>query len=353
MPSMHASGDVTVALNHKELGRLYLHAQPSPAPAAAPSKKGEVVEIDEEVKPDLLFTENETNFERLYGGTNRSFAKDAFHDHIIPSHRPPPIKKQSVNGKDEKAAQTNGSEGDSEHSSSEHSSAETTPQPERVFVNPDRQGTKAAAHYVFRDVPANGGCAVVRLKLSNKTADQDPTVEDEELFDATVDERRQDADEFYARFNSSALNDDLRSIMRQALSGMLWTKQFYYFVQKEWIEGDPGQPPPPPERKWIRNRDWKHMYIEDVLSMPDKWEVRRFHRSQSSALRLTARPTVPLLRGVGHGLPLHPARNGRPGLCEEPARHHDARVVHEARRRAPGLRVEVRRAFSCMARFRF
>lgn len=152
----------------------------------------------------------------------------------------------------------------------------------RQYVNPEKTGTKAGAHYVFKDVPPHGGCAVVRFKLTNQTLLQDPSISDEEKFDQHLEDRRQDADEFYARFNPGegplgGLSEDLRNIMRQALAGMLWTKQFYHFVQREWIAGDPGQPPPPPERKYIRNRDWKHMYIEDILSMPDKWEVSEIH----------------------------------------------------------------------------
>lgn len=264
-----------------------MHVQPSPAASEAAPRRGQVVEVEDEVKPELMFTENETNFERLYGGKNRSFAKDAFHDHIIPSHRPKPPKKEKpkTNGSTDEEA-VNGNESPEPPSTS----GESTPQPDRVFINPERRGTKAGAHYVFTDVPGNGGCAVVRLKLTTKTVDEDSSIQDEEKFDANIEERRQDADEFYARFNTSALSEDLRNIMRQALSGMLWTKQFYYFVQSEWIDGDPGQPPPPPERKWIRNRDWKHMYIEDVLSMPDKWEVRSSTSSLAESSQKLDRP---------------------------------------------------------------
>jgi hypothetical protein len=124
----------------------------------------------------------------------------------------------------------------------------------RRFVNPDKEGTKAAAHYFFPAVPAKGGCVVIRLKLSQKTPDEDPSIIDEELFDDQVEDRRIDGDEFYSRVARGPISDDLRNIMRQALSGMLWTKQYYQFIQREWIEGDDGQPPPPPERKFVRNR---------------------------------------------------------------------------------------------------
>jgi hypothetical protein len=124
----------------------------------------------------------------------------------------------------------------------------------RRFVNPDKEGTKAAAHYFFPAVPGRGGCVVVRLKMSHKSPEEDLSVVDEELFDDQVEDRRIDSDEFYSRIARGPITDDLRNIMRQALSGMLWTKQYYQFIQKEWIEGDPGHPPPPPERKWVRNK---------------------------------------------------------------------------------------------------
>lgn len=126
------------------------------------------------------------------------------------------------------------------------------------------------------------------------------------------------------------------------------------FIQKEWIEGDPGQPPPPPERKNIRNKEWKHMHIEDILSMPDKWEypffaiwdsVRRSPPLASSVRAMRERLTGAFLLSLAllsaTGVPLHPSRHDRPGVRQEAARHHDARVVHEAGRRPPRLRVEL------------
>lgn len=311
MPSMNLStaepgsdtSPFTVVIDHAELGeKFYFHANPSPAAASAPSKRGEVVETEEVVCPDMLFTENETNFERLYGGQNRSYAKDAFHDHIIPNHRPESdkpkiriVKKPKTGDEvslDDLSVNTPtgvkklGSESEATPTAGQPSTVSTPEEFEEVeeleepyvprqYVNPEKKGTKAGAHYVFKDVPPRGGCAVVRFKFTNKPLAEDPSIADEESFDTKLEERRQDSDEFYARFNPSGggLSDDLKNIMRQALGGMLWTKQFYYFVQKQWIEGDPGQPAPPPERKWIRNKDWKHMYVKDILSMPDKWEV--------------------------------------------------------------------------------
>lgn len=314
MPSMSQSATqqgsdsspFTIDINHEELReRFYLYANPSPAPAAAPIRGQDVIETEEIVCPELLFTENETNFERLYGGQNRSYAKDAFHDHIIPSHRPisdrPKVRKvkkkveepetESVPDKSylpnlaakvvdnlAKVVPSLNLEGEEEEEEEEILEEPYFP---RQYVNPENTGTKAGAHYIFKNVPPRGGCAVVRIKLTNRSLAQDPSISDEEKFDQNLEDRRQDADEFYARLNPGGgsvggLNEDLRNIMRQALAGMLWTKQFYYFVQREWIAGDPGQPPPPPERKFIRNREWKHMYIEDILSMPDKWEYPFF-----------------------------------------------------------------------------
>ncbi|GAA5857872.1 hypothetical protein JCM9279_007562, partial [Rhodotorula babjevae] len=279
MPSLRQVGEGVVQADHDKLGKYFFHANSSPAPIGPRGKKEqhETVFVDDVVTPELLFTDNDTNFERLYGGKNAvPYVKDAFHDHIIPSHRPPmPKADGDAEATDGDAKPANGDGYDSDSTQDGRS----TPRPDddtRQFVNPNKEGTKCGAHYVFRDVPGNGGCAVVRLKLTTRTADEDPAILDEENFDGVVEDRRMDSDEFYSRFNSGALSDDLRNVMRQALSGMLWTKQFYMFIQKEWIEGDPGQPPPPPERKNIRNKEWKHMHIEDILSMPDKWEYPFF-----------------------------------------------------------------------------
>ncbi|OWZ77611.1 cytoplasmic protein [Cryptococcus neoformans Tu401-1] len=305
MPSLSQEAEGVIHASHDTLGETRLYCTPSPAPAA-PAKGGVVLVDGPSIVPDLLFTENDTNFERLWGGKNRTpFVKDAFHDHLIPSHRPPEpemaksaqeglaLKSPAVktpklppahtaaeleeDADDQPAAQSQ-ADGDNDPPVQ---AAPPIPRPvsdhgHRIFVNPNKTGTKAAAHYHFTDVPANGGCVVVRLKLTPYSPDEDPTIVDEELFDENMEERRVDADEFYGRIAKGGISEDLRSIMRQALSGMLWTKQYYQYIQKEWMEGDPGQPPPPPERKWVRNKEWKHMYINDILSMPDKWEYPWF-----------------------------------------------------------------------------
>lgn len=272
-PLMHQSEEGTIKVDHPTL-KTHLYCTPSPAPAA-PAKGGVVLVDGPSVVPDLLFTENETNFERLYGGQNRTpYVKDAFHDYLIKSHRPAdPVKAAS-------SAEVHDGDVDVEdEEETEHDSTPPSPASQNGgerFVNPDKEGTKAAAHYFFPAVPGKGGCVVVRLKMTHNTPEEDLSIIDEELFDDQVEDRRIDSDEFYSRIARGPITDDLRNIMRQALSGMLWTKQYYQFIQKEWIEGDPGQPPPPPERKWVRNKEWKHMYINDILSMPDKWEYPWF-----------------------------------------------------------------------------
>ncbi len=323
-PKMKQTGEYVIQADHPDLGRYHLYCSTSPAPSAPPAKRGQAPEpvSDEEVIPELLFTENETNFERLYNGNNRNiYAKDAFHDHIIPGHRqekdrPKAIQKtrqikktivrqekRPIQSEPEAVApKANGASADAEPeaAAAEKQFGSIGPngeqqyevvdieeeiiedetyfedpdesKPPRDYVNPNKEGTKAGAHYVFRQVPPFGGCAVVRMKLTPKTPSQDPAIDDDEQFDTTVEARRSEADEFYAKLISGPMSDDMKNVMRQALAGMLWNKQFYMFVQSEWLRGDPGQPAPPPERKRIRNHDWRHLHMEDILSMPDKWE---------------------------------------------------------------------------------
>jgi hypothetical protein len=275
MPQMRQVADGVIEATHETLGVTRLYCTPSPGPAQ-PTKSGVVLVDGPSIVPDLLFTENDTNFERLYGGKNRTpYTKDAFYDYVIPGHRPKPEQAQNGNGEGEGDKEVDGL---TEKVDGLNVNAATTPScyPAESFVNPDKEGTKAAAHYVFNNVPGNGGCVVVRLKMTPNSPSEDPTILDEEAFDDNIEERRVEADEFYSRLGRGPLPDDLRSIMRQALAGMMWTKQYYQFIQKEWIEGDPGQPKPPPERKYVRNREWRHLYINDILSMPDKWEYPWF-----------------------------------------------------------------------------
>ncbi|HEX4148309.1 MAG TPA: glucosidase, partial [Pirellulales bacterium] len=171
--------------------------------------------------PELLFCDNDTNVRRLFGVQAGGYCKDAFHEYL-------------VGGK-------------------------------TAAVNPRQTGTKSAAHYKLH-VEA-GGSATLRLRLSNATA-VDPFAG----FDALVELRRQEADAFYARLQARLEDADARQVQRQAWAGMLWSKQLYYYDVEQWLEGDPAEPPPPPERKTGRNSDWRHLNNADIISMPDKWE---------------------------------------------------------------------------------
>ena len=177
---------------------------------------------------ELLFTENETNNERLFGTPNLApFVKDGFHDHI-------------VHGKDN-------------------------------AVNPSRVGTKAAAHHVLDIAP--GATAIVRVRLSDA---RDLTEPLGASFDDTVAVRRGEADEFYERIAQYPQSAESRRIQRTAFAGMVWCEQYYNYVVYRWLDGDPQGPPSSPQRRNGRNHDWKHVYGEDILSMPDNWEYPWF-----------------------------------------------------------------------------
>jgi hypothetical protein len=174
-----------------------------------------------------LFTENETNFERVFGAKNTSpYVKDAFHRYVI-------------NG-------------------------------ETAAINSQLQGTKAAVQYKFT-VPS-GGEVSIKLRLKKE---QPGIVSASALgkeFENTFAGRKAEADEFYASVIPSTADDDTRNVMRQAFAGLLWTKQYYHYVVREWLIGDPAEPVPPQERKNGRNHAWGHVYNSDIISMPDKWE---------------------------------------------------------------------------------
>jgi Mannosylglycerate hydrolase MGH1-like glycoside hydrolase domain len=177
--------------------------------------------------PTRLFCENETNFSRLHGIANQTpYVKDAFHDYVV---------------HDRTAA-----------------------------VNPDGTGTKAAFHYRL-DIPA-GGEVAVRLRLTGATAATSVGAD----FDAVFAARRRDADEFYTSLLPRGATVEERRVARQCYAGLLWSKQFYYYVVEQWLQGDPAQPPPPPQRWTGRNEDWTHLYTRDVISMPDTWEYPWF-----------------------------------------------------------------------------
>jgi hypothetical protein len=196
-----AAGAV-VAAEHLDLGRLELRC---------------------EGEPTLLFTENETNTERLWGVANSSpYVKDAFHEYVL-------------HGQDS-------------------------------AVNPARAGTKAAAHYVLDIAP--GGVRVVQLRLCRADA---PALGSDEV-DRVFASRIADADEFYASITPPATTPDEAMVMRQALAGMLWGKQLYSFDLDRWLDEHHVHPLRHPDASNVRNRDWFHMLNEDVISMPDTWE---------------------------------------------------------------------------------
>jgi len=176
--------------------------------------------------PDLLFTENETNAERLWGVANAGpYVKDGINDYV-------------VSGRAD-------------------------------AVNPKLEGTKAAARY--RMVIAPGATTTVRLRLTDVSPTGDRSGDPFAEFERVVARRRDETDEFYAAIIPTQLSADGRNVMRQALAGLLWSKQFYHYDVGRWLDGDPGDPPPA-VRRYRRNRDWRHLYNEDVISMPDTWE---------------------------------------------------------------------------------
>jgi hypothetical protein len=176
---------------------------------------------------ELLFCENNTNKQRLFGVENESeFVKDGINNYI-------------VNG-------------------------------DWNAVNPEQKGTKAAANYLL-EIAGNESVSV-RLRLSNVKPPKGKTPNDFKDFDQIFKQRQKEADEFYAQIIPSNLSADAKNVMRQAFAGMLWSKQFYHYDVEKWLEGDSAQPLPPAERKKGRNSEWRHLNNADVISMPDKWE---------------------------------------------------------------------------------
>jgi hypothetical protein len=213
------AGSTAIELEHKAYGKRWLLC---------------------EGEPELLFTENETNAKKLFGSENRTpFVKDGINDYVV------------------------------------HGSQDA--------VNPEKSGTKAAALYNLRI--AAGASVTVRLRLT----DQEPKVArmsaprlvlaqapKTELFgpafESIFSARRKEADEFYAMRAPRDISEDARNVQRQAFAGLLWSKQFYHFDVRTWLEGDPAGPRPPESRKKGRNQEWSNLYNADVISMPDKWE---------------------------------------------------------------------------------
>jgi hypothetical protein len=201
-PSISMGADRVITARHQRMGRYELHC---------------------EGRPEILFSENETNTKRLFAVQDAQGPfKDAFHDYLL-----------------------NGSS--------------------TASVNQNFAGTKCAIHH-HAVVPARGA-AVFRLRLTaeaNKSAFGD--------FDLVCAARKDDADAFYVELQKDIAGADERLVQRQAFAGMIWSKQFYHIDVARWIDGDPAQPSPPERRKHGRNHEWRHLNNADILSMPDKWE---------------------------------------------------------------------------------
>jgi hypothetical protein len=196
-------GFAVVAASHPDLGARYLYCE------------GNV---------PLLFTENETNNQRLFGTPNASrFVKDAFNNYIV------------------------------------HGDA--------GVVNPEKTGTKSAANYVLNIGP--GKTSTIRLRLSNMA----PNIIGEPFknFNTVLQTRHSEADEFYKSITPERVSPDEAMVMRQALAGMLWSKQYFYFDLDKWL-GEHGADPMKPGARFMRNSEWFHMVNQHVISMPDKWE---------------------------------------------------------------------------------
>ena len=219
-PLLQGIGDRAVSGEHKStLGHWYIMGAVS---------NGE--------SPEILFTDNETNYKSLYGVEGpTAYTKDAFHRYIVGN--------------------------------------------EREAVNPERKGTKCGFYYK-QEVEKNS-CVQIKLVLCSEA--EKPSIPEEELFttyfENTFKVRRSEADKFYTRlaqqgisgFNSS-LTEEALSVVRQSYAGLLWSKQFYHYSIKDWLRGDPNMPTPDGSRYHGRNADWGHLFNREIISMPDKWE---------------------------------------------------------------------------------
>jgi hypothetical protein len=208
-PRISQVDEATILTEHASLGRFLL--------TIGSSSDGN--------KPRLLFTENETNTQKLFDAENAGlYTKDAFHDYV-------------TRARDE-------------------------------AVNPDRVGTKAAAHYGL-EIPAGEDITFNLRLFSEDETSREPLGAG---FERIFSNRIREANEFYASIIPSGLSEEEQNVTRQGYAGLLWSKQFYFYVLPHWLEGDPAQPRPPYSRRNGRNQDWKHLYNRDVISMPDKWE---------------------------------------------------------------------------------
>jgi len=204
-PEIHAADPSTLIADHPVLGTYRLAVEGA---------------------DELIFTENETNGDRLFGWSlDTPYVKDSFHRYIVDG--------------------------------------------EAGATNPEHRGTKAASVHRFDLGP--GETKTIRLRLEN-----DPSAAPFEAFDTIRALRRSEADEFYDHIQNRALDSAERSVQRQAYAGMIWSKQMYYYDVRQWLDGDPSGPRPPESRRRGRNRDWEHLNNFDIISMPDAWEYPWF-----------------------------------------------------------------------------
>ena len=185
-----------------------------------------VYAVQFEKPDDIKFCENETNGPRLFATVSSGgLYKDGLHDYVVHG--------------DAKAVDSS-------------------------------RGTKAAG--IYRRTVAAGGSAVIRVRLSPQQPKTEPFAD----FDAVFDRRKAEADQFYADLQRNVPDEDLKRIQRQAFAGILWSKQYFHYDVTQWLEGDPAQPSPAASRLGGRNYEWQHANMDDVLSMPDKWEFPWF-----------------------------------------------------------------------------
>jgi hypothetical protein len=208
-PNLKLNAGSTLQGDHVAFGKHFLVAGPDPQGRA----------------PEFLFTENETNTRKLFATeTWTPYMKDAFHEFLV------------------------------------HGRIEA--------VNPKQTGTKAAALYRLKIPP--GHKVEIRLRLADHELPLETSLGVQ--FEGVFRQRMSEADEFYTEHLPQGLTVEQQSVARQGYAGLLWSKQFYHYIMRDWLEGDPQQPPPPTERLQGRNADWNHLYNRDVISMPDKWE---------------------------------------------------------------------------------
>lgn len=212
-PRIALESPVRLAITHETLGRFFF----------------ELVNTPGTKPPPILFTDNETNHQRLFGVENATrFVKDAFHNYVI------------------------------------HGRADV--------VNPKNYGTKAAPHFALKLAAGETRTFCFRLFAESEAEKIKTGASIDDIFA----QRIREADEFYDAINPPQLTADERAVVRQGYAGLLWSKQFYHYVLQDWLNGDPHSPAPPASRKQGRNAEWTHLYARDVISMPDKWEYPWF-----------------------------------------------------------------------------